>query len=114
MPSSPAWWRWLNGTCWFGGWMRAPVIQSERARPTVKTMPPATSDTAPTRNRRIQVSAAGEKICPMGADADGPERPDGQLRRDHRSSERGQISRRINALEPDMAVRRSHTGGALA
>src|ERR1041384_2050727 len=45
--------------------MSAPVTQSERAKPTANTMLPTASDNPPARNRRIQVSAAGEKIWPI-------------------------------------------------
>ena len=45
--------------------MLAPVTQSEWAKPTANRMLPAASDAAPAMNRRIQVSAAGEKIWPM-------------------------------------------------
>ena len=45
--------------------MCAPVTQSEWASPTANTTLPTASETAPIKNRRSQVSAAGEKIWPI-------------------------------------------------
>src|SRR5689334_5353664 len=55
--------------------MKAPVTQSEWAKRTAKTTPPAASETPATRNKRSQVSAAGEKIGPMDRTGNHEEAP---------------------------------------